>query len=106
MKALRTPDECFENLPGYAFAANYIHVEQDGFEPLRMHFVDEGPDDGNVVLLLHGCPAWSYLYRKVIPPLANNGLRVIAPDHIGCGKSDKLPARSNYSYARFVDWML
>ncbi|NNL55242.1 MAG: haloalkane dehalogenase [Woeseia sp.] len=100
MSALRTPDERFENLPGYDFTANYVEI--DG---LRMHFVDEGPRDGAVVLLLHGEPSWSYLYRHMIPPLAAAGLRVIAPDLIGFGKSDKPGRKSDYSYARHVDWM-
>ncbi len=100
MKTLRTPDERFDNLPGYDFEPNYVDV--DG---LRMHYVDEGPRDGAVVLLLHGEPSWSYLYRHMIPPLAKAGLRVIAPDLIGFGKSDKPVRKSDYSYAIHVDWM-
>ncbi len=100
MKALRTPDERFDNLPGYDFEAQY--VEADG---LRMHYVDEGPRDGEVVLLLHGEPSWSYLYRHMIPPLADAGLRVIAPDLIGFGKSDKPARKSDYSYEIHVDWV-
>ena len=100
MKTIRTPDSRFGNLPGYDFAANYVEV--DG---MRMHFVDEGPRDGDIVLLLHGEPSWSYLYRHMIPPLRDTGLRVIAPDLIGFGKSDKPTAKSDYSYARHVDWM-
>ncbi len=100
MNTLRTPDARFENLPGYDFAANYVDV--DG---MRMHYVDEGPADGNVVLLLHGEPSWSYLYRHMIPPLANAGLRVVAPDLVGFGKSDKPTKKSDYSYARHVAWM-
>jgi pimeloyl-ACP methyl ester carboxylesterase len=80
----RTPDDRFTNLPGYAFAPNFVEV--DG---LRMHYVDEGPRNGETVLLLHGQPAWSYLYRRMIGQLANAGLRVIAPDLIGFGRSDK-----------------
>ncbi len=100
MKTLRTPDERFDNLPGCDFDPNYVDV--DG---LRMHYVDEGPRDGAVVLLLHGEPSWSYLYRHMIPPLAKAGLRVIAPDLIGFGKSDKPVRKSDYSYAIHVDWM-
>jgi haloalkane dehalogenase len=100
MTVLRTPDARFENLPGYNFAAHYIEI--DG---LRMHFVDEGPRQGDVVLLLHGEPSWSYLYRHMIPPLAEAGHRVIAPDLIGFGKSDKPSRKSDYSYAGHVDWM-
>jgi len=100
MKSLRTPESRFENLPGYDFSPHYVEI--DG---LRMHYVDEGPQDAQPVLLLHGEPSWSYLYRKMIPPLAAAGHRVIAPDLIGFGKSDKPTARSDYSYAGHVDWM-
>ena len=100
MNALRTPESRFENLPGYDFDAHYVDV--DG---LRMHYVDEGPRDGAVVLLLHGEPSWSYLYRTMIPPLRDVGFRVIAPDLIGFGKSDKPAKKSDYTYARHVDWM-
>ena len=100
MKSLRTPDACFENLPGYDFDPNYVDV--DG---LRVHYVEEGPDDGAVVLLLHGEPSWSYLYRHMIPPLAAAGCRVIAPDLIGFGKSDKPARKSDYTYASHVKWM-
>jgi len=87
-------------LPGYGFDPNYVEV--DG---LRMHYVDEGPLDADPVLLLHGEPSWSYLYRKMIPPLARAGLRVVAPDLIGFGKSDKPAQKSDYSYAAHVAWM-
>ena len=100
MKTLRTPDARFENLPGYDFEAHYVDV--DG---MRMHYVDEGPEDGVAVLLLHGEPSWSYLYRHMIPPLAAAGLRAIAPDLVGFGKSDKPTKKSDYSYAGHVAWM-
>ncbi len=100
MKAVRTPEERFIGLPGYSFAPNYVEV--DG---LRMHYVDEGPPEASPVLLLHGEPSWSYLYRKMIPPLAAAGLRVVAPDLIGFGKSDKPVAQGDYSYAGHVAWM-
>lgn len=100
MKVLRTPDSQFENLPDYAFEANYLDV--DG---LRMHYVDEGPRDGQVVLMLHGEPSWSYLYRKMIPIVADAGYRVIAPDLIGFGKSDKPSKISDYSYQTHMDWL-
>lgn len=100
MKVLRTPDSCFENLPGYPFEPNYVEV--DG---MRMHYVDEGPEDGQVVLMLHGEPSWSYLYRKMIPPVAEAGYRVIAPDLIGFGKSDKPSKISDYSYQSHMDWL-
>jgi len=98
MDILRTPDERFADLPGYPFEPHYITV--DG---LRMHYVDEG--HGPVMLLLHGEPTWSYLYRFMIPPLVTAGFRVVAPDLIGFGRSDKLPAMDDYSYARHVGWM-
>lgn len=100
MKLLRTPDERFENLPDYDFGPNYVDI--DG---IRMHYVDEGPRDGAVVLLLHGEPSWSYLYRTMIPPLRDAGFRVIAPDLIGFGKSDKPADRDAYSFAGHVAWM-
>ena len=100
MRALRTPDSRFENLPGYDFEPNYIHV--DG---MRMHYTDEGPRDGHVVLLLHGEPSWSYLYRHMIPPLAEAGCRVVAPDLFGFGRSDKPARKSDYTYSAHVDWM-
>jgi haloalkane dehalogenase len=100
MKALRTPDARFENLPGYDFEPHYVDIDA-----LRMHYVDEGPRDGPVVLLLHGEPSWSYLYRHMIPPLRDAGFRVIAPDLIGFGKSDKPVEKSDYSYAGHVAWM-
>lgn len=100
MKILRTADERFANLPGYAFKPNYLQLGE-----LRMHYLDEGPRDAAPVLLLHGEPTWSYLYRKMIPPLVAAGHRVIAPDLIGFGKSDKPAALSDYSYQAHVDWM-
>ncbi len=100
MRVLRTPDDRFEGLPGYAFAPHYVVV--DG---LRMHYVDEGPEAADPVLLLHGEPSWSYLYRKMIVPLADAGLRVIAPDLVGFGKSDKPTRKDDFSYAGHVAWM-
>ncbi len=100
MEILRTPDARFENLPGFAFTPHY--VECDG---LRMHYVDEGPRDGALVLLLHGEPSWSYLYRKLIPILVAAGLRALAPDLIGFGRSDKPVQREAYSYQRHMDWL-
>jgi haloalkane dehalogenase len=100
MEILRTPDARFENLPGYAFRPHY--VESGG---LRMHYVDEGPRDGALVLLLHGEPSWSYLYRKLIPILVSAGLRAVAPDLIGFGRSDKPAEREAYSYQRHMDWL-
>lgn len=101
MKILRTPDSRFEGLSDYPFAAHYHEVEQG----LRLHYVDEGPHDAPPVLMLHGEPTWSYLYRHMIPPVVAAGLRVLAPDLIGFGKSDKPAAKGDYSYARHVAWI-
>ncbi len=100
MKTVRTPDHCFDNLPDYPFPPNYLEV--DG---LRMHYVDAGERSAPVVLLLHGEPSWSYLYRYMIPPLANAGFRAVAPDLVGFGRSDKPTKKSDYTYARHVAWM-
>ncbi len=96
MRILRTPDERFEGLPGYPFAAHYVDVN-DG---LRMHYVDHGPSLADPVLMLHGEPSWSHLYRTMIPVITAAGLRAIAPDLIGFGRSDKPADRSDYTYAR------
>ncbi|MEM9668057.1 MAG: haloalkane dehalogenase [Pseudomonadota bacterium] len=96
----RTPEARFADLPDYDFEPNYAEVL--GY---RMHYVDEGPRDGEVILLLHGQPSWSYLYRHMIPPLAEAGYRVIAPDLVGFGKSDKPLKQSDYSYQMHVDVM-
>lgn len=101
MQILRTPDERFANLPGYPFEPNYIDIGSG----LRMHYVDEGPRDADPVLLLHGEPSWSYLYRKMIPVIAGAGFRAIAPDLIGFGRSDKPTERSDYSYQSHMDWL-
>src|SRR4051812_23092992 len=101
MQILRTPDDEFRHLPDYPFAPRYADLGG-----LRMHYVDEGPLDGRPVLLLHGEPSWSYLYRKMIPVLVAAGLRAIAPDLIGFGRSDKPAAREDYTYQRHVDWMV
>ncbi|MGA3146184.1 MAG: haloalkane dehalogenase [Acidimicrobiales bacterium] len=102
---LRTPDERFADLPGYPFEPHYAMVSAAGLPPVRMHYVDTGPTDGEAVLLLHGQPTWSYLYRTVIPVLTAAGLRVIAPDHIGFGRSDKLVERTDYTLARHIEWL-
>lgn len=105
MQRLRTPDERFENLPDFAFTPNYAEVvDPSGGEALRMAFLDEGPRDGTVVLLLHGEPSWSYLYRFMIPRLVGAGHRVVAPDLIGFGRSDKPSNREEYTFARHVEW--
>ncbi|HET6154217.1 MAG TPA: haloalkane dehalogenase [Marmoricola sp.] len=102
---LRTPDEQFADLPGYAFAPHYAEVVAEGMPPLRMHYVDEGPAGGPVALLLHGQPTWSYLYRKVVPVLVERGIRVIAPDLIGYGRSDKPVERTDYTFERHIAWL-
>lgn len=107
MLALRTPDDRFTDLPGYPFAPHYVEVDAgDGSgDRLRIHYLDEGPRDGEVVLLLHGEPSWSYLYRHMIPLLCEAGLRCVAPDLVGFGRSDKPAARTDYTYQRHVDWL-
>jgi len=103
MDFVRTPEERFENLPDYPFTPNYVHVDDGEGSTLRMHYVDEG--QGEAILCLHGQPTWSYLYRKMIPIMAQAGYRVIAPDLIGFGKSDKPTAQDSYSYSRHVQWV-
>lgn len=106
MEALRTPDERFANLPGYAFAPHYADVPAGtGGAALRMHYLDEGPQDARPLLLLHGEPTWSYLYRKMIPHFSAAGYRSIAPDLIGFGRSDKPVARDAYTYANHIGWL-
>jgi haloalkane dehalogenase len=105
MGVLRTPDDRFADLPGYPFEPHYLQVETEGIAPVGMHYVDAGPADGPVVLLVHGQPTWSYLYRKVIGVLVDTGLRAIAPDNIGFGRSDKLTKRTDYTVARHIDWL-
>ena len=100
MDVLRTPDDCFADLPGWTFAPRYVDVEG-----LRVHYVDEGSTTAAPVLLLHGEPSWAYLYRKMIPLLVRAGHRVVAPDLVGFGRSDKPVRRDAYTYQRHVDWM-
>lgn len=105
MKLLRTPDERFDNIPDYPFAPHYVEVPAGDGQALRIHHVDEGPRDAPVVLCMHGEPSWSFLYRKMVPPLVAAGFRVVCPDLPGFGKSDKPAAREDYSYQAFMDWM-
>ena len=100
MEIVRTPDERFAHLPGYPFEPHYVEV--DG---IRIHYVDEGPRDADPVLLLHGEPSWSYLYRKMIPILVESGHRAVAPDLVGFGRSDKPTRREDYTYQRHMDWL-
>ena len=101
METLRTPDDRFANLPGYPWAPSYVQTS-DG---LRVALLDEGPRDAPPVLLLHGEPTWSYLYRKMVPVLLDAGFRVVAPDLVGFGRSDKPVREEDYTYARHVEWM-
>jgi haloalkane dehalogenase len=104
-EVLRTDDACFAGLPGFDFAPHYVEVQDVTYGRLRMAAVDEGPRDAPVALLLHGEPTWSFLYRKMIPPITAAGFRAVAPDFIGFGRSDKLPWREDYSYGAFVGWL-
>ena len=97
---LRTPEERFVNLVDFPFEPNYMMI--DG---LRIHYLDEGPKDADPIFLLHGEPAWSYLFRKMIPVLTAQGHRVIVPDCVGFGKSDKFISKYDYSYKHHVEIM-
>jgi haloalkane dehalogenase len=101
MQTLRTPADRFDGLPEFAFPPHY--AELDG--GLRVAWVEDGPADGDVVLCLHGEPSWSFLYRKMIPVLAAAGLRVVCPDLVGFGRSDKPVSQEDHTYARHVEWM-
>ncbi len=104
MEILRTPDQRFVGLPGYAFEPRYVEVPAVDGTTVRMHYIDEGPPDGEVALLLHGEPSWSYLYRRMIPVLVAAGLRTVAIDLVGFGRSDKPARRDDYTYQAHVDW--
>ncbi|MBM3672950.1 MAG: alpha/beta fold hydrolase [Actinobacteria bacterium] len=105
MDVLRTPDDRFDGLPDFPFAPNYADVPSGEGQDLRIHYLDEGPRDAPPVLLMHGEPSWCFLYRKMIPVLVDAGLRAVAPDLVGFGRSDKPTARTDYTYQRHVDWM-
>lgn len=105
MEILRTPDERFVDLPDFPFAPHYAEVSTEGLPGVRMHYLDEGPADAPVALLMHGQPTWSYLYRFVIPVLVDAGVRVIAPDLIGFGRSDKPTRGPDYTFARHIGWV-
>ncbi|NCF62639.1 MAG: alpha/beta fold hydrolase [Gammaproteobacteria bacterium] len=105
MAVLRTPEACFEELSGFHFEPNYLEIPDEDLGPLQIHYLDEGPKDGPVVLCLHGEPTWCYLYRKMIPVFVAAGLRVLAPDLVGFGRSDKPSERRDYSYRKHVKWM-
>ncbi len=100
MKLLRTPDERFKNLPDFPFEPHYLEVDE-----IRIHYVDEGPKDAEVLLLIHGEPSWSYLYRHMIPILVKAGYRTVAPDLVGFGRSDKPTEQSDHTYRKHVEWI-
>ena len=105
MDILRTPDECFDALPDFPFAPHFVDVPDGDGGALRVHYLDEGDPVAPAVLLMHGEPSWSYLYRHMIPVLVDAGLRCVAPDLVGFGRSDKPARREDYTYARHVAWM-
>ena len=105
MDTLRTPDERFASLPDFPFAPHYVDIADGEGGELRVHYVDEGPSEAPPVLLMHGEPSWSFLYRTMIPILVDAGLRAVAPDLVGFGRSDKPSRRTDYTYQRHVDWM-
>ena len=105
MDVLRTEDARFEGLRDFDFAPHYVEIDDTDGGHLRVHYLDVGPQDGEVVLVMHGEPTWCYLYRHMIPVFAEAGHRVLAPDLVGFGRSDKPAQRSDYTYQRHVDWM-
>lgn len=104
MKILRTPDERFHDLPGFDFNPNFHQVPDGEGGYLRMHYLDEGPRTAEPILLMHGEPSWCYLYRKMIPVFTDAGYRIVAPDLVGFGRSDKPAEMTDYTYQRHVDW--
>ena len=104
MKVLRTPDHCFADLPEFPYSPKYTNIDHQSI-PLRIHYLDEGPTDAETILLLHGEPSWSFIYRKMVSGLTQKGFRIIAPDLVGFGKSDKFAAQSDYTYENHVSWM-
>ena len=105
MKVNRTPDERFEKLAGFNFESQYVELDDATFGKLRLHYLDEGPRDGPVIVCIHGNPSWSYLYRKMLPLLVAAGYRVLAPDLMGFGRSDKPARAEDYSYAKHISWI-
>src|ERR1700749_1192771 len=105
MTVLRTPEERFADLPGFGFSPHYVTVTDPVLGDLRMHYLDEGDPAGRPVLLLHGEPAWSFMFRRTIGPLVDSGLRVVVPDLIGFGRSDKPGAPADYTYESHVRWL-
>lgn len=105
MKVLRTPDDRFADLPDFPWEPHYLTVQDEDGADIRIHYVDEGPQDADPIVLIHGNPTWAFLYRHMIPGLLATGRRVIAVDLVGCGRSDKPAAKSDYTLARHYDWM-
>jgi haloalkane dehalogenase len=105
LKILRTPDARFANLPDFPFAPHYYEVKDSDGTAMRIHYLDEGPASANPVLLMHGEPSWSFLYRRIVASLAARGHRAVAPDLVGFGRSDKPADQSDYTYERHVNWM-
>jgi len=106
MRSLRTPDGRFADLPGYSFDPHYLEVPDGDGGRLRIQYIDEGAPGAEPVLLMHGEPSWSFLYRKMIPIITTEGYRAIAPDLVGFGRSDKPSDRNDYTYNGHVEWML
>jgi haloalkane dehalogenase len=104
METLRTPDSAFDDLPDFGYEPRYADIPKGDGGTLRMAWVEDGPADGEIVVLLHGEPSWSFLYRHMLPVIAAAGYRAIAPDLVGFGRSDKPTEISDYSYARQVEW--
>jgi haloalkane dehalogenase len=105
VRLLRTPEDRFDDLPDFDFPARYADVDHPLHGIIRIGYVEVGPPDGPTVLLLHGEPSWSFLYRKMLPVLAEAGLRAVAPDLVGFGRSDKPTDVADHTYARHVEWM-
>lgn len=105
MTVQRTPDLRFVDLPGYDFEPHYVELDDTDLGHLRVHYLDEGPRDGPVILCMHGNPSWCYLYRKMLPVMVAAGYRVLAPDLVGFGRSDKPSHADDYSYAKHIAWM-
>jgi haloalkane dehalogenase len=105
MNILRTPDERFADLPGFPFEPHYLDIPDAQFGSLRMHYLDEGSADAGTILLLHSQGCWTYFYRSMIPAFVQAGYRVVAPDYIGFGRSDKLPNDEDYTFDRHVEWL-
>jgi len=105
VRTLRTPDDRFVDLPDFPYLPRYVEVDDGDGGRLRVHHIDEGPAGGPVVLLMHGEPTWAYLYRHMVSPLLAAGCRVIVPDLVGFGRSDKPTEVADHTYARHVEWM-